>query len=173
MQKKYIQKLVQWKTFKYRCETFHSKFVTAFWHASQNPHNFDDAFEIGQLTICNNDKLFKIKKLLIREDSMCTNPALNISLKKTLFLFYIIFTILTLDLPRVTNNSTIECYKTFMFRERWIKIKMPTSSMVKNWCCLSNLRWFHIILAHDSRNQEQPWRGRTYPCLLPQLLHIA
>jgi hypothetical protein len=146
------------------------------------PHNFDDAFEIGQLIMCNNDNPFKTKRLLVWEDSMCTNPALNMSLQKTLFpflfhmdvqhmmklviycLFYIISTILTLDVPRATSNSTSECYKTFMFREGCTKIKMPTYSMIKNWCCLSILRWFHIILAHDSQHQEQPSWGGTYPC---------
>lgn len=38
---------------------------------------------------------------------------------------------------------------------------------------LSNLRWFHIIIAHDSWNHEQPWWGGTYPCLLTELLHTA
>jgi len=43
------------------------------------PHNFDDAFEIGELTICNNDNPFKNKRLLVQEDGMCTNPTLNMS----------------------------------------------------------------------------------------------
>ncbi len=51
------------------------------------PRNFDDAFEIGKLTMHNNDNPFKIKKLLVREDGMCTNPILNMSLKKVLFPF--------------------------------------------------------------------------------------
>ncbi len=50
-------------------------------------HNFDDAFEIGELTMCNNDNPFKTKRLLVREDGMCTNPTLNMSLEKTLFPF--------------------------------------------------------------------------------------
>jgi hypothetical protein len=50
------------------------------------------------------------------------------------FYFYIISTILTLDVPSATSNSTIECYETFMFAEGCTKIKMPTSSMVRNWC---------------------------------------
>jgi hypothetical protein len=28
-------------------------------------HNFDDAFEIGELTMCNNDNLFKTERLLV------------------------------------------------------------------------------------------------------------
>jgi hypothetical protein len=53
------------------------------------PHNFDDAFELKELTMCNNDNPFKTERLLIREDGMCTNPTLNMSLEKTLvpFLF--------------------------------------------------------------------------------------
>jgi hypothetical protein len=35
------------------------------------PHTFDDAFEVRKLTMCNNDNLFKIERLLIREDGMC------------------------------------------------------------------------------------------------------
>jgi hypothetical protein len=31
-------------------------------------HNFDDAFEIGELTMCNNDNHFKTERLLVRED---------------------------------------------------------------------------------------------------------
>jgi hypothetical protein len=49
-----------------------------------------------------------------------------------IFYFYIISTILTLDVPSAKNNSTIECYKTFMFGQKCTKIKTPTSSMVKN-----------------------------------------
>jgi hypothetical protein len=51
------------------------------------PHNFDDAFEIGQLTMCNNDNPLKIKRLLVREDGMCTTPTLNMSLENALFPF--------------------------------------------------------------------------------------
>jgi hypothetical protein len=53
------------------------------------PHNFDDAFEIREVTMCNNDKPFKIKRLLVQEDGMCTNPTLNMSFEKALvpFLF--------------------------------------------------------------------------------------
>jgi hypothetical protein len=51
------------------------------------PHNFDDAFEIRELTMCNKDNPFKIKRLLVREDDMCTNPTLNMSLEKALFPF--------------------------------------------------------------------------------------
>jgi len=51
------------------------------------PHNFDDAFEIGKLTMHNNDNPFKIERLLVREDGMCTNPTLNMSFEKTLFPF--------------------------------------------------------------------------------------
>ncbi len=50
-------------------------------------HNFDDAFEIGKLTMRNNDNAFKIEKLLVREVGMCTNPALNMSLEKEFFPF--------------------------------------------------------------------------------------
>jgi hypothetical protein len=50
-------------------------------------HDFDDAFEIEELTMCNNDNPFKTKRLLVREDGMCTNPTLNMSLEKTLFPF--------------------------------------------------------------------------------------
>jgi hypothetical protein len=46
------------------------------------PHNFDDAFEIGQLTTRNNERL------LVQEDGMCTNPTLNMSLEKALFPFH-------------------------------------------------------------------------------------
>jgi len=49
-----------------------------------NPHNFDDAFEIGELTMCNNDNLFKTERLLVWKDGMCTNLALNMSLAKAL-----------------------------------------------------------------------------------------
>jgi hypothetical protein len=45
-------------------------------------HNFDDAFEIGDLTMRNSDNPFKIERLLVREDGMCTNPTFNMSLKK-------------------------------------------------------------------------------------------
>jgi hypothetical protein len=51
------------------------------------PHNFDDAFEIGELIMHNNDNPFKIERLLVREDGMCTNPTLNMSLEKALFPF--------------------------------------------------------------------------------------
>ncbi len=50
-------------------------------------HNFDDAFEIGKLTMHNNDNPFKTKRLLIQEDDMCTNPTLNMSLENALFPF--------------------------------------------------------------------------------------
>ncbi len=123
------------------------------------PHNFDDAFEIGELTMCNNDNPFKTERLLIQEDDMYTNPTLNNSLENALFPFsfphgcgaydgiggllpylkqkmstLFISTILTHDVPNATSNSTIKCYKTFMFREGCTKIKTPTSSMVKNSC---------------------------------------
>jgi hypothetical protein len=51
------------------------------------PHNFDDAFEIGELTMRNNDNLFKTGRLLVQKDGMCTNPTLNMSLEKALFPF--------------------------------------------------------------------------------------
>jgi hypothetical protein len=51
------------------------------------PQNFNDAFEIGELIMRNNDNLFKTKRLLVREDDMCTNPTLNMSLEKALFPF--------------------------------------------------------------------------------------
>jgi len=51
------------------------------------PHNFYDAFEIGELIMRNNDNPFKIERLLVLEDGMCTNPTLNISLEKALFPF--------------------------------------------------------------------------------------
>jgi hypothetical protein len=35
----------------------------------------------------NNDNTFKIERLLVREDGMCINPALNISFEKTFFPF--------------------------------------------------------------------------------------
>ncbi len=50
-------------------------------------NNFDDVFEIEELTMCNNDNPFKTKRLLVQEDGMCTNPTLNMSLEKTLFPF--------------------------------------------------------------------------------------
>jgi hypothetical protein len=50
-------------------------------------HNFDDAFEIRELTRRNNDNPFKIERLLVQEDGICTNPTLNMSLEKTLFPF--------------------------------------------------------------------------------------
>ncbi len=50
-------------------------------------HNFDDAFEIGELTMRNNDNPFKTKRLLIWEDDMCINPTLNMSFEKALFPF--------------------------------------------------------------------------------------
>ncbi len=50
-------------------------------------HNFDDAFEIGKFTMHDNDNLFKTERLLVREDGMCTNPTLNMSLEKALFPF--------------------------------------------------------------------------------------
>jgi len=49
-----------------------------------------------------------------------------------IYLFYIISTILTFDVPSATSNSIIECYKTFMFGAGCTKNKTPTSSMVKN-----------------------------------------
>ncbi len=51
------------------------------------PHNFDDAFEIGELNMCNNDNPFKNKRLLAWEDGMCINPTLNMSFEMTLFPF--------------------------------------------------------------------------------------
>jgi hypothetical protein len=51
------------------------------------PHNFDDAFEIGKVTMCNNDNPFKTERLLVQEDGMCTNPTLNMTLEKALFPF--------------------------------------------------------------------------------------
>ncbi len=51
------------------------------------PHNFDDAFEIGKLTMRNNDNPFKIERLLVRKNGMCTNPTLKMSLEKALFSF--------------------------------------------------------------------------------------
>ncbi len=51
------------------------------------PHNFDDAFEIRELTRRNNDNPFKIERLLVQEDGICTNPTLSMSLEKTLFPF--------------------------------------------------------------------------------------
>jgi hypothetical protein len=51
------------------------------------PHNFDNPFEIKELTMSNNNNPFKSEKLLVREDDMCTNPTLNMSLEKTLFPF--------------------------------------------------------------------------------------
>ncbi len=51
------------------------------------PHNFDDPFEIGKLTMRNNDNPFKTERLLVQEDGMCTNPTLNMSLEKALFPF--------------------------------------------------------------------------------------
>jgi len=51
------------------------------------PLNFDYAFEIGELTMPNNDNLFKIERLLVKKDSMCTNPTLNMSFEKALFPF--------------------------------------------------------------------------------------
>jgi hypothetical protein len=50
-------------------------------------HNFDNVFEIGKITMRNNDNPFKTKRLLVQEDGMCTNAALNMSLEKTLFPF--------------------------------------------------------------------------------------
>jgi hypothetical protein len=41
-----------------------------------------------------------------------------------IFCFYITSTILTFDVPSAMSNSTIECYKTFMFEEGCTKIKM-------------------------------------------------
>jgi hypothetical protein len=35
----------------------------------------------------NNGNLFKIERLLVQEDGMCTNPTSNMSLQKTLFPF--------------------------------------------------------------------------------------
>ncbi len=51
------------------------------------PRNFDDAFEIGELIMRNNDNPLKTERLLVRENGMCTNPTLNMSLEKTLFPF--------------------------------------------------------------------------------------
>jgi hypothetical protein len=51
------------------------------------PHDFDDAFEIGELTMHNNDNPLKIERLLVRKDGICTNPALKMSLEKALFPF--------------------------------------------------------------------------------------
>jgi hypothetical protein len=51
------------------------------------PHNFDNPFEIGELSMRNNDNLFKTEKLLVRENGMCTNPTFNMSLEKALFPF--------------------------------------------------------------------------------------
>jgi len=42
------------------------------------PHNFDDAFEIGELIMRNNVIPFKTERLLVREDGMCTNPACHL-----------------------------------------------------------------------------------------------
>jgi hypothetical protein len=50
-------------------------------------HNFDDAFEIRELNMRNDDNLFKIEMLLVREDGLCINPPLNMSLEKALFPF--------------------------------------------------------------------------------------
>ncbi len=125
------------------------------------PYNFDDAFAIVKLNMHNNDNPFKTKRLLVREDGMCTNPTLNMSLEKALFPFlfphgcgaydgisgllpylkqimftifyiYIIFAILTFGVPSAISNSTIECYKTFMFGEGCTRVKTPTSSMFIN-----------------------------------------
>jgi hypothetical protein len=38
-----------------------------------------------KLEMCNNDNIFKTKRLFVREDGMCTNPTLNMSFEKTLF----------------------------------------------------------------------------------------
>jgi hypothetical protein len=51
------------------------------------PHNFDDAFEIGKLTMRNNNNPFNTKRSLVRKDGMCTNPTLNITFEKALFPF--------------------------------------------------------------------------------------
>jgi hypothetical protein len=51
------------------------------------PHNFDDVFEIEELIMHNNDNPFKTERLLVQEDGMCTNLALNMSLEKALFPF--------------------------------------------------------------------------------------
>jgi hypothetical protein len=37
--------------------------------------------------MCNNENPFKIKRLLVREDGMCTNLALNMSFENALFPF--------------------------------------------------------------------------------------
>jgi hypothetical protein len=37
--------------------------------------------------MCNNDNPFKTERLLVREDGMCTNPTLNMSLEKHYFHF--------------------------------------------------------------------------------------
>jgi len=68
-------------------EPFIQKFLLPFDMHPKIPHSFDDAFEIGELTMHNNDNPFKTKRLLVREDDMCTNPTLNMSLEKTLFPF--------------------------------------------------------------------------------------
>ncbi len=68
-------------------EPFIQKFLLPFDMHPKIPHNFDDAFEIGELIMHNNDNPFKTKRLLVREDDMCTNPTLNMSLEKTLFAF--------------------------------------------------------------------------------------
>jgi hypothetical protein len=51
------------------------------------PYNFDDVFEIGELTTHNNDNPFKIERLLVQENGMCTNPTLNMSFENALFPF--------------------------------------------------------------------------------------
>jgi hypothetical protein len=58
---------------------FIQKFSLLFDMRHGIPHNFDDAFEIGELTMRNNDNIFKTERLLVREDGMCTNPTLNMS----------------------------------------------------------------------------------------------
>jgi hypothetical protein len=47
----------------------------------------------------------------------------------------------------VTSNSTIECYKTFMFGQGCTKIKTLTSSMVIN-LMISRILWsssYHLL----------------------------
>ncbi len=46
-------------------EPFIQKISLFFYMHFIIPHNFDDAFEIGELTVCNNDNPVKIKKILV------------------------------------------------------------------------------------------------------------
>ncbi len=68
-------------------ETFIQNLSFLFDMRLKIPHNFDDVFEIWELTMCNNDNPFKNKRLLVQEDGMCTNPTLNMSFEMTLFPF--------------------------------------------------------------------------------------